>query len=68
LAAQQVALKAKLEKVQAEIRRWLNGKKGPKAAATLLNDEFVPLVQAGRFDDADAVLERALKLPGIGGE
>ena len=55
------ALVAKAEKVQAGVERWQNEGRDPSAVGEIMQ-ELEPLMSGGRFKEAEAVLDRALKV------
>jgi len=54
-------LQAKMEKIQAGVQRWQNDGRDPSAVAEMMQ-EFEPLMKQGKHKDAEALLDRALKL------
>jgi len=54
------AIPEKLEKVKTGVERWQNEGRDPSAIAQLMQ-EFSPLMQEGKFKEAEALLDRALK-------
>jgi len=54
-------LQAKLQKVQDGVQRWQNDGRDPSAVAEIMQ-EFEPLMKQGKHKDAEALLDRALKL------
>ena|SRR5437773_373495 len=54
-------LQAKMEKIQAGVQRWQNDGRDPSAVAEMMQ-EFEPLMKQGKHEDAEALLDRALKL------
>ncbi len=54
-------LQAKIQKIQAGVERWQNDGRDPSAVAEIMQ-ELEPLMKQGKHKDADALLDRALKL------
>ena len=54
-------LQAKVQKIQDGVQRWQNDGRDPSAVAEIMQ-EFEPLMKQGKHKDADALLDRALKL------
>jgi len=54
-------LQTKLQKVQDSVQRWQNDGRDPSAVAAIMQ-EFEPLMKQGKHKDAEALLDRALKL------
>ena len=54
-------LAAKAEKVQAGVERWQNEGRDPSAIGEIMQ-EIEPLMQERKFKEAEAVLDRALKV------
>ncbi len=54
-------LQAKMQKIQEGVERWQNDGRDPSAVAEIMQ-ELEPLMKQGKHKDADAVLDRALKL------
>lgn len=59
------AIQPKLQRVQTGVERWQQAGRDPTPIAALMS-EFEPLLNAGRFDEAEAVLDRALNRLGSG--
>jgi len=59
--AVQRVLEGKLKNVQEGVQGWQNEGRDPSKVAEIMQ-EFEPLMKAGRHKDAEAVLDRALKL------
>jgi Spy/CpxP family protein refolding chaperone len=57
----QRVLQGKLQKVQDGVQRWQNDGRDPSAVAEIMQ-ELEPLMKQGKHKDADALLDRALKL------
>ena len=57
----QPVLEEKLKNVQASVQGWQNEGRDPSKVAEIMQ-EFEPLMKAGRPKDAEAVLDRVLKL------
>jgi Spy/CpxP family protein refolding chaperone len=57
----QRVLEGKLKNVQEGVQGWQNEGRDPSKVAEVMQ-EFEPLMKAGRHKDAEAVLDRALKL------
>ena len=54
---------AKLQKVQAGVEKWQNGGRDPSSIGEMMQ-EFEPLMKAGRIKEAEALLDKVLKLLG----
>jgi len=54
-------LQAKIQKIQEGVERWQNDGRDPSAVAEIMQ-ELEPLMKQGKHKDADALLDRALKL------
>lgn len=54
-------LSAKVERVQAGAQKWADSGRDPSAIAQAMQDEFKPLIEAGKVSEAEAVLDRLLK-------
>jgi Spy/CpxP family protein refolding chaperone len=54
-------LQAKVQKIQDGVQRWQNDGRDPTAVAEIMQ-ELEPLMKQGKHKDADALLDRALKL------
>ena len=54
-------LQTKLQKVQDGVQRWQNDGRDPSAVAEIMQ-EFEPLMKQGKHKDAEALLDRVLKL------
>ena len=54
-------LQGKLQKIQDGVQRWQNDGRAPSTVAEIMQ-EFEPLMKQGKHKDADALLDRALKL------
>ena len=57
----QRVLEGKLQKVQEGVQRWQNDGRDPSKVAETMQ-EFEPLMKQGKHKDAEALLDRALKL------
>ncbi len=57
----QRVLEGKLQKVQTGVQDWQNAGRDPGTVAEIMQ-EFEPLTKAGRHNEAEGVLDRALKL------
>ena len=57
----QRVLEEKLKNVQASVQGWQNEGRDPSKVAEIMQ-EFEPLMKAARLKDAEAVLDRVLKL------
>jgi hypothetical protein len=57
----QGVLEEKLQKIQDGVQRWQNDGRDPSAVAEIMQ-EFEPLMRDGRHKEAEALLDRALKL------
>jgi Spy/CpxP family protein refolding chaperone len=57
----QRVLQGKMEKIQAGVQRWQNDGRDSSAVAEIMQ-ELEPLMKQGKHKDAEALLERALKL------
>jgi len=57
----QRVLQGKMEKIQAGVQRWQNDGRDPSTVAETMQ-EFEPLMKQGKHKDAEALLDRALKL------
>jgi Spy/CpxP family protein refolding chaperone len=57
----QRVLQGKLQKVQEGVQRWQNDGREPSTVAETMQ-EFEPLMKQGKHKDAEALLDRALKL------
>jgi len=56
-----LVLRSKGDRVEAGVRRWQQQGRDPSPVAQVMQ-EVEPLIRDGKFDDAEAVLDRALKL------
>src|SRR5216117_4167995 len=54
-------LQAKVQKIQDGVQRWQNDGRDPSSVAEIMQ-EFEPLMKQGKHKDAEALLDRALKL------
>ena len=54
-------LQGKLQNVQEGVQRWQNNGRDPSTIAEAMQ-EFEPLMKQGKLKDAEALLDRALKL------
>jgi len=54
-------LQGKLQKIQDGVQRWQNDGRDPSTVAEIMQ-QFEPLMKQGKHKDADALLDRALKL------
>jgi hypothetical protein len=54
-------LQGKLQKIQNGVQRWQNDGRDPSTVAKIMQ-QFEPLMKQGKHKDADALLDRALKL------
>ena len=54
-------LQGKMQKVQENVQRWQNDGRDPSAVAEIMQ-ELEPLMKQGKLKDAEALLDRALKL------
>ena len=54
-------LQGKMQKVQENVQRWQNEGRDPSAVAEIMQ-ELEPLMKQGKHKDAEALLDRALKL------
>ena len=59
----QAIIQSKVEKVEAGVEKWQNEGRDPSPIGELMQ-EFEPLMKAGKAKQADALLDRALKLLG----
>jgi len=59
----QKRLQGKMEKVKAGVEQWQSEGRDPSPVAEIMQ-EFEPLMKAGQFEKAEALLDRALKLLG----
>ena len=57
----QRVLQGKMQKVQENVQRWQNDGRDPSAVAEIMQ-ELEPLMKQGKLKDAEALLDRALKL------
>jgi len=57
----QRVLQGKMQKVQENVQRWQNDGRDPSAVAEIMQ-ELEPLMKQGKHKDAEALLDRALKL------
>ena len=57
----QRVLQGKMQKVQENVQRWQNEGRDPSAVAEIMQ-ELEPLMKQGKLKDAEALLDRALKL------
>lgn len=55
------AIPEKMEKVKAGVEDWQNSGRNPSPIAEIMQ-EFDPLMKQGKFKEAEAVLDRALKV------
>lgn len=54
-------MEAKLQAIQAGVEKWQNDGRDPSAIAEMMQ-EFEPLMKAGKLRDAEALLDKVLKL------
>jgi hypothetical protein len=59
----QARIEAKLEKVRAGVEKWQNDGRDPSPIAEIMQ-QFEPLMKAGKVNEAEALLEKALTLLG----
>src|SRR5437867_5907236 len=57
----QRVLQGKMQKVQENVQRWQNEGRDPREVGEIMQ-EFEPLMKEGKHKEAEAVLDRALKL------
>ncbi len=60
-ASLQAKMEAKMEKVKAGVEKWQNDGRDPSPIAEIMQ-EFEPLMKGGKVKEAEAVLDKALKL------
>lgn len=55
------SLRQKMEKVKAGVENWQNSSRDPSQVGGIMQ-EFEPLMKQGKFQEAEAILDRALKM------
>ena len=56
------ACQDKVEKVQAGMQRWASEGRSPHEVGLIMRDEFFPLMQGGRYREAEKVVDRVLEM------
>jgi len=56
------ACQEKVERVKEGMKRWASEGRSPHEVGLIMRDEFTPHMQAGRFREAEKVLDRALDI------
>lgn len=60
-AGPSASLRQKMEKVKAGVENWQNSSRDPSQVGGIMQ-EFEPLMRQGKFQEAEAILDRALKM------
>ena len=56
------ACQEKVERIKEGMNRWVSEGRSPHKVGLIMRDEFTPHMQAGRFREAEKVLDRALDI------
>jgi len=56
------ACQEKVEEVQADMQRWASEGRSPHEVGLIMRDEFFPLMQDGRYREAEKVVDRVLEM------